>query len=103
MVTGGKVDGFDLWVGRSPGGGNGNPLQYSCLGNPMDRKIWWAAVHGVTRVRGTGPLSTHTKHLFEKQTTANTHRPHGDKMTEDARSPLGLLYIQKGLHQKTGG
>ena len=33
--------------GRSPGGGNGNPLQYSCLGNPMDRGAWWATVHGV--------------------------------------------------------
>ena len=37
--------------GRSPGEGNGNPLQYSCLGNPMDRRAWWATVHGVTRVR----------------------------------------------------
>ena len=37
--------------GRSPGEGNGNPLQYTCLGNPMDREAWWAAVHGVTRVR----------------------------------------------------
>ena len=37
--------------GRSPGGGNGNPLQYSCLGNLMDRGAWWAIVHGVTRVR----------------------------------------------------
>ena len=34
--------------GRSPGGGNGNPLQYSCLENPMDRGAWWATVHGVT-------------------------------------------------------
>ena len=33
--------------GRSPGGGNGNPPQYSCLGNPMNRGAWWAAVHGV--------------------------------------------------------
>ena len=32
--------------GRSPGGGNGNPLQYSCLDNPMDRGAWWATVHG---------------------------------------------------------
>ena len=31
--------------GRSPGEGNGNPLQYSCLGNPMDRGTWWATVH----------------------------------------------------------
>ena len=36
--------------GRSPGEVSGNPLQYSCLGNPMDRKAWWAAVHGVARV-----------------------------------------------------
>ena len=33
--------------GRSPGGGHGNPLQYSCLENPMDRGAWWATVHGV--------------------------------------------------------
>ena len=32
--------------GRSPEGGHGNPLQYSCLGNSMDRGAWWAAVHG---------------------------------------------------------
>ena len=35
--------------GRSPGEGNGNPLQYSCLGNPMDRGVWWATVHGVPK------------------------------------------------------
>ena len=34
---------------RSPGGGNGNPLQGSCLENPMDRGAWWATVHGVTK------------------------------------------------------
>ena len=36
-------------LGRSPGEGNGNPLQCSCLGNPMDRGAWWAAVHGVAK------------------------------------------------------
>ena len=35
--------------GRSPGEGNGNPLQYSCLENPLDRGAWWATVHGVAR------------------------------------------------------
>ena len=35
--------------GRVPGEENGNPLQYSCLGNPMDRGAWWATVHGVTK------------------------------------------------------
>ena len=34
-------------LGRSPGGGHGNPLQYFCLGNPMDRGAWWPTVHGV--------------------------------------------------------
>ena len=35
---------------RYPEEGNGNPLQYSCLGNPMNKGAWWATVHGVTRV-----------------------------------------------------
>ena len=36
-------------LGRSPGEGNGNPLQYSCLENPMDRGAWWATVYGVAK------------------------------------------------------
>ena len=40
---------FDLQLGRSSGVGNGNPLQYSCLGNPMDRGAWQATVHGVAK------------------------------------------------------
>ena len=36
-------------LGRSPGGGNGNPLQYSCLGNPTDREDCWATMHGITK------------------------------------------------------
>ena len=36
-------------LGRSPGEGNGNPLQYSCLENSMVRGVWWAAVHGITK------------------------------------------------------
>ena len=35
--------------GRSPGEGDGNPLQYPCLKNLMDREAWWGAVHGVTK------------------------------------------------------
>ena len=38
-----------LGLGRSPGGGNGNPLQYSCLDNPMNRRAWQATVHGVAK------------------------------------------------------
>ena len=44
-------------LGRSPAGGPGNPLRYSCLENPMDRGAWWAGVHGVakSRARLRGP------------------------------------------------
>ena len=38
--------GFDPWVGKSPGGGNGNLLQYSCLENSMERGTWQAPVYG---------------------------------------------------------
>ena len=44
--------------GRSPGGGNGYPLQYSCLENPVDRGTWWATAHGVTK--NWKQLSMHT-------------------------------------------
>ena len=37
------------WLGRCPGGGHGNPFQYSCLEKPMDRGAWWATVHRVTK------------------------------------------------------
>ena len=40
-------------LGRSPGEGNGNSLQYSCLENPIDRGAWWATVHGVAKESGT--------------------------------------------------
>ena len=39
--------------GRSPGQGHGNPLQYSCLGNSMDREVWWVAVHRVAELDTT--------------------------------------------------
>ena len=41
--------GWNSGSGISPGGGNGNPFQYSCLENPMDRGVWWATVHGVAK------------------------------------------------------
>ena len=50
------------WAGGTPREGNGNALQYSRLGNPMDRGAWWATVHGVTRVGHD--LVTKTKTIF---------------------------------------
>ena len=58
---------FDLWVGkisgleRSPGEENGNPVQYSCLGNPMDRRALGAVVHGVVKKTGHD-LATKQQH-----------------------------------------
>ena len=49
-------------LGRSPGEGNINPLQYACLGNPMDRGAWQATVHEVTRIRD----NLVSKHLWER-------------------------------------
>ena len=47
--------------GRSPGEENGNPLQYSCLGNPMDRGTWRATVHGVTELDMTDHAGSHKR------------------------------------------
>ena len=50
--------------GRSPGGGSGNPLQYSCLENPKDRGVWWAMVHGFAESNTPERLThTHTQLL----------------------------------------
>ena len=49
-------------LGRCPGGGNGNPLQYSCLENSMDRRVWRATVHGVVQSQ-TRQSTQHTQPL----------------------------------------
>ena len=60
--------------GRSLEEGNGNPLQYSCLGNPMESKAWWATVHGVEK--SWTQLSTHTMHYNVLQSAHNmAHGP----------------------------
>ena len=75
-----KRHGFDPGSGRSPGGGHGNPLQYSCLENPMDRGTWWAEVHWVTKSQTwLKQLSTYAQgiisllksiHILHEQLTA---------------------------------
>ena len=51
-------------LGRSPGVGNGNPIQYSGLGNPMDRGAWWATAHGVAKLDVNEPLTLSYKTRF---------------------------------------
>ena len=59
-------------LGRSPGEGHGNPLQHSCLENPVDRGAWWATVHGVRRV-GLDWAQTHSR-VAEPDTIKATKR-----------------------------
>ena len=59
--------------GRSPGEGNNNPLQYSCLENPVDRGAWWATVHGVIRVRHD--LATEERDTLHKSVMNNNLTP----------------------------
>ena len=51
---------------RYPGGGNGNPLQYSCLGKSMDRGAWWATVHGVAKESDTTERLTNNNNLYRE-------------------------------------
>ena len=66
---------YYLIFGRDWGGGNGNPLQHSCLENPMDGGAWWAAVHGVakSRTRLSNFNFTFYFHALEKETATHSN------------------------------
>ena len=66
--------GFPWWVSGKDGEGNGTPLQYSCLENPMDGGAWWAAVHGVAKSRTWLSDFTFTFHFHAlgKEMTAHS-------------------------------
>ena len=65
----------ETWVwslgGEDRGEGNDNPLQYSCLGNPMDRTAWWPMVHGVARVRHDSATEHIHTHKYTPQNTCS--------------------------------
>ena len=65
--------GFSLWLGRSPGGGNGSPLQCSCLENPMDRGAWRATVHRVAESH----MTEHSTHANSQDASAGVAWVHG--------------------------
>ena len=60
-------------LGRSPGEGNGNPLQYSCLENPMGGGAWWAAAHGVAKSQARLSDFTFTFHFHALKKEMATH------------------------------
>ena len=62
-------------LGRSPGGGHGHPLQYSCLENPVDRGAWQAAVHGVAKSQTRLNDFTFTFHFYALEKAMATHLP----------------------------
>ena len=70
----GAVSGQDQGrVGGNIGEGNGTPLQYSCLENPLDRGAWWAAVHGVAKSRTQLSDFTFTFHFHALEKVMATH------------------------------
>ena len=80
-----REPGFDPWLGRSPGGRRGNPLQCSCLESPMDRGAWRAAVHGVTESDKTETL----KHTVREKMRRERHSVAGNSPTLSSRQNLG--------------
>ena len=63
-------------LGRCPGGGHGNPLQYSCLENPMDRRAWQATIHRIARSQTQlKQLSTHARirNLYSNKIFSEAH------------------------------
>ena len=64
--------------GRSPGEGNGNALQYSCLGNPMDGEAWWVIVHGFAKSWTRLSACTHTHARMHIHTHTHTHKGIGN-------------------------
>ena len=84
--------------GRSPGEGNGNPLQYSCLENPMDRGVWWAIVHRVaksqTRLK---QFSTAHDHVVQFSSVAQSCPTLCDPWTAAHQASLSITNSQNLL------
>ena len=81
--------------GRSPGEGNGNPLQYSCLGNPMDRGAWQATVHGVAKeLDTTGQLNNNNSCLHYCEYTKERKWKWSHSVVSDSLRPCGLKPIR---------
>ena len=78
----------------SGGEGNGNPLQYSCLENPMDGGAWWAAVHGVTKSQTGLSNFTFTFHFYALEKEMGTHSSVLAWRIPETGEPGGLLSMR---------
>ena len=83
-------------LGRSSGEGNGNPLQYSCLENPMDRGTWWATVHG-SQSRTQLSDFTFTFTFKVRKTHLQRKQPHVSKVGSLGKEQLGQVTPQPHL------
>ena len=84
--------------GRSPGEGNGNPLQCSCLGNSMNRGAWWATVHGVTKGQDR-MLLTEQQHMISRDIVSLVMNSDGvQPRSQVALSAEESLSVKKGQH-----
>ena len=84
-------------LGTSHGEGNGTPLQYSCLENPMDRGAWWAAVHGVAKSRARLSDFTFTFHFHLLEKELATHSSVLAWRIPETEEPGGLWSV--GSHR----
>ena len=82
--------------GRSPGEGDGNPLQYSCLENPMDREVWQTTVHGVTRVRRDLMTKPTTKKCIEKKKNMKNYS--GIVLAFGVTQVSNISFLSSGYH-----
>ena len=81
----GDIGSIPGW-GRSPGGGLGNPLQYSCLENPVDRAAWWAAAHGVTKSQTRLKQLNTSTYLVTRQLINSSNASQLSSSTNDSES-----------------
>ena len=92
-------------LGRFPGGGHGNPLQYSCLGNPMDREAWQAAVYGVAKCwtqlkqLSTMNLLLLLSRFSRVRLCATPWRQHIDKNMPTFQGHQGAIYFSSVILQ----
>ena len=85
--------GLILGLGRSPGERHGNPLQYPCLENPMDRGAWWATVHGITKSGTQLKQLSSSTHIYYSESESVSHSVMSDSVTHQA--PLSMEFSRQ--------